>query len=157
VGALGLVTGIVCGLAISSLIGGLIGQGRGRQADGALVGFLLGPIGWVIALALADLRAKCPLCGGVIVEGMQKCRNCGSDLPQPEKVDLRLLVPEDGSQGVEKVDGLAYTLITGRKDEAFCFVCRRCSSMEGMYHNEESGVYCHPVCLSRYAASKKPG
>jgi len=41
---------LLSGLVISSLIGLAIGQTRGRSDVGFLLGFLLGPIGWLIIL-----------------------------------------------------------------------------------------------------------
>ncbi len=40
------------GVVVSALIGGAIGSQRGRAGDGAGLGVLLGPLGWVIALFL---------------------------------------------------------------------------------------------------------
>ena len=41
---------LLIGLAVSSLIGLAIGQTRGRSGAGLIVGFLLGPIGWLLIL-----------------------------------------------------------------------------------------------------------
>ena len=59
------------------IIGYLIGRTRGRERDGFALG-LLWPIGWVIIFLLPDKRAKCPECGGTIVPGANRCKNCGS-------------------------------------------------------------------------------
>jgi len=69
---------LIVGLIISSLIGALIGKYKGRTGEGALAGFLLGPIGWLIAALFEDRRQRCSECGGVIVEGARKCMHCGS-------------------------------------------------------------------------------
>lgn len=35
---------------------------------------------------------ECPACGGVISEGMGKCRECGHDLEDDEPEDLKVTV-----------------------------------------------------------------
>lgn len=71
---------IVAVLAIANTaVGWAIGVSRKRPIDGAVVGFILGPIGWLLMLFLfADERPRCPACGGVVNEGYAKCRHCGS-------------------------------------------------------------------------------
>ena len=64
-------------------IGAAIGQKKGRTGAGFLWGFLLGPIGWLVIGLGPSLLPKCPECGGEIVQGAKKCKNCGSDLPLP--------------------------------------------------------------------------
>lgn len=67
---------------VGPLIGTLIGQNKGRIAAGALFGLLLGPIGWAIVALGPNLKPKCPECGGVVVPGARKCKNCGSRIPR---------------------------------------------------------------------------
>lgn len=69
---------ILIGLAISSLIGALIGKYKGHAVLGAVLGFFFGPIGWLIAALSSDDREKCIECGGAVVEGARKCMHCGS-------------------------------------------------------------------------------
>lgn len=66
---------------IMALIGCAIGQINGRPAAGFLWGLLLGPIGWLIVIIGPNMKPKCPECGGIVVEGARKCKNCGSALP----------------------------------------------------------------------------
>ena len=67
-------------LAVMAVIGGLIGSRNGNTLAGVILGFLLGPIGWLITLLWSDPRPKCPECGGVVVKGAAKCKNCGSTI-----------------------------------------------------------------------------
>ncbi|HSI10385.1 MAG TPA: hypothetical protein VK961_00010 [Chthoniobacter sp.] len=46
-----LITLLIVG-GIGGLIGTLIGRGRGRGGEGALLGFCFGPIGWIVVLLL---------------------------------------------------------------------------------------------------------
>ena len=118
---------IVCsGLALSAVVGGMIGQAKGQAGAGVALGLLLGPIGWLVVFLQSDPRPRCPLCGGVIVPGARKCKNCGSDLPQPPKVDLVVV------QGAVRVGGRTFIPLSGADGEAFCFVCRRVSPKNGM-------------------------
>lgn len=61
-------------------IGGAIGEGRGNAGTGAMVGAILGPIGWLIAAVLPYAR-KCPACLGGVPERATVCKNCGRELP----------------------------------------------------------------------------
>lgn len=75
--------------------GGIILANKGRSGCGGFaLGFLLGPIGLIIALVMGkdhteldkqalkkgDVR-KCPTCAELVKVEATKCRFCGSDLP----------------------------------------------------------------------------
>jgi hypothetical protein len=68
-------------VALGALVGAAIGKSKGRALAGAAWGIFLGPIGWIVMAIVPDVRIKCPFCGGEIVAGAIKCKNCGSDLP----------------------------------------------------------------------------
>jgi hypothetical protein len=61
-----------------AIVGYFIGRSKGTPQRGAIVGGILGPLGWLIMLMLPNIRPICPYCKGYIVEGAQKCKNCGS-------------------------------------------------------------------------------
>ena len=68
---------------LTGAIGVAIGKHKARSGVmSAILGILLGPIGW-LALAIGpDYRPQCPECRGVIVTGARRCQNCGIELPQ---------------------------------------------------------------------------
>lgn len=71
---------LISWILINSLIGGAIGQSKKRVGAGVLFGLLLGPIGWLLIAAGPNMGPKCPECGGTVVEGAKKCKNCGANL-----------------------------------------------------------------------------
>jgi len=66
-----------------SIIGGIVGYFRGRAAEGAAWGFLLGPVGVGIVLMRDDARPKCSACLKPIAEGATRCPHCCADQPKP--------------------------------------------------------------------------
>jgi predicted amidophosphoribosyltransferase len=79
---------VVSGLSVSAVIGLLIGRMRGRGADGLCLGLLLGPIGWLLAALLRDLRFRCPRCLRPVPDTASRCV-CGHDLFPPRRPDPR--------------------------------------------------------------------
>lgn len=63
------------------VIGLLIGKLRGRESFGFWMGFLLGPLGWLITLLMGQGGPKCPECFGTVDPRAKKCCHCASDLP----------------------------------------------------------------------------
>lgn len=80
-------------LAVTGLVGALIGQVKNRVGLGIFLGLILGPIGWLIIALCENHSLKCPECGGVVVEGARKCKNCGSTLT--EAVNQPVEVPQN--------------------------------------------------------------
>jgi hypothetical protein len=69
------------GIVLQTFIGGAIGEAaRGQFLSGCLLGMLLGPLGWVLVLAVNDKRRKCPSCRGAVPGDAMKCRHCGDPL-----------------------------------------------------------------------------
>ena len=65
---------------LGGIVGALIGKAKGRVGLGIFLGALFGPIGWAVVALLSNKIPKCPECGGIIVEGARKCKNCGTTL-----------------------------------------------------------------------------
>lgn len=75
----------IVGVLFWAVIGCLIGRGIGRTFRnqpfvGGVLGFLFGAIGWLLIIGIEDKRPKCPECGGLIVNGMRRCKSCGEIL-----------------------------------------------------------------------------
>lgn len=74
------IIGPLVGMLVLGIVGAFVGDTRGRQALGFWLGFFLGPIGIIIVALLSDERFKCPDCGGAVVPGKPRCKNCGAQL-----------------------------------------------------------------------------
>lgn len=66
---------IICGI-----VAGMIGSGKGQGCFGFIIGFLLGPIGIIIALISKGNRKQCPYCKEYINKDATRCPKCQSDL-----------------------------------------------------------------------------
>ena len=59
---------------------------RGKERNVALwlvVGLLLGPVGFLLALANPRGGKECPECAKMVRKGAIACKNCGVDFDQP--------------------------------------------------------------------------
>jgi hypothetical protein len=68
------------------VVGGLIGDRKGRTAVGAVLGLLLGPMGWLIVALGPDYKhatetKKCPFCAEVVKREAVVCKHCGREFP----------------------------------------------------------------------------
>ena len=95
--------------ALFGVAGGIIMSNKGRSGCGGFaLGFLLGPIGLIIALVSStdhremekkalvggDVR-KCPQCAELIKREAQKCRYCGSEVEPREVEEKPISLPVD--------------------------------------------------------------
>ena len=68
---------LLLGAVVCAVIGIFIGQSRGRWAiEGALWGFFLGPIGWLIMALGGYHGAKCPHCREAVDADAAVCPHC---------------------------------------------------------------------------------
>ena len=103
-----LIVWLLCGVAAA-----LVMQNKARSGCGGFaIGFLLGPIGLIVALVMApdhreaerkslqsgDMR-RCPHCAELIRLAATKCRYCGSNVPPVE--------PEAPPQFGERPEGVS--------------------------------------------------
>jgi hypothetical protein len=98
-----------------AIICAVIAGNKGRSSIGwGILGFLLGPLGIVLALVVSskkapiesvsiehgDIRA-CPFCAEPIKRQAIKCKHCGSDVPVEEAVEAPI------SAFFERPDGMS--------------------------------------------------
>ena len=75
-----------------SVIAGLIGAKKGAGCSGLFVGFLLGPLGIIIALIMSGNRIKCPYCKKEIDPKAMKCPYCQSDITEKKILEGKKIV-----------------------------------------------------------------
>jgi|GEM_PF-2260170 len=70
------------GWCVSLLIGGLLGKYiKDRPGAGVLLAAFLGPLGWLLVLAIEDNMRKCPQCQERVAKEASVCRYCRLSLP----------------------------------------------------------------------------
>jgi hypothetical protein len=68
------------GLLACAVVGAYIGQtAKARPVAGAVLGLLLGPIGWAVVFVIAG-APRCPACMSHIHRLARKCPKCGESL-----------------------------------------------------------------------------
>ena len=86
----GFVVSVFLTLVLCSAVASLVGQWKGcKPGDGAVLGFLLGPIGiWFAAVFMSDYRdRRCPHCVELIPRRATACRACGRDTQIVHELD----------------------------------------------------------------------
>jgi len=88
---MGLLTVIIFDSVIFAAVGAILLSSRGRSGTGFMLGFLLGPVGAIIAAVMrverpptvpttgAPIR-NCPDCAETVLAAARKCRFCGAAL-----------------------------------------------------------------------------
>lgn len=72
---------MIAGLAnvLSAAVGYVIGHRLGRPVAGIVWALLLGPLGWLVVLAVGDARSRCAECGKPLAaEHARRCAACGA-------------------------------------------------------------------------------
>ena len=76
---------IILWLIIGVIVGAIIGDHKGRAGEGAVLGLILGPIGWLIVALGANHKLeretrKCPFCAELVKREATICKHCHREL-----------------------------------------------------------------------------
>lgn len=128
------------------VVSAVVMSNKGRSGCGGFaLGFLLGPIGLIIALVLkadnseierneisSGLNRKCPFCAEIIKIEAKKCRHCGSTIEKPldDEIRRQLIFSETelSFYGLEQILTLEKVLSQNDKSveiEVCNAICRR--------------------------------
>ena len=67
---------VIIAWAACGLLGWAVANGKGRGADGAALGFFLGPFGVIFAMLLGDKRTRCSFCREPVAPEATVCPHC---------------------------------------------------------------------------------
>lgn len=131
--------GMVIGAIMGALGGLAIGRCRGRPEAGLWLGLLLGPLGWLILIVGPDHRPKCPECGGVVVKGARRCKNCGQALAELRSEPLSHVEELRCEKCTEKFPSRYWFHDEGRATRRVCVECKKTMSREALAAFLETG------------------
>jgi len=88
------VEGVILGFAIASLIGAVLGKSlKDRAGEGALLGLLFGPVGWLAVCLISDNKRLCPECQERVAITARICKHCRFRLPPPPSPEAMGFLP----------------------------------------------------------------
>jgi hypothetical protein len=100
----GFISSFVFWIGVNGLIGYAIGKSKNEISACVLLSVFLGPIGWLIALAVKGNVRKCPFCAEQIKSEAKVCRYCGREVTPTE-------APKPAVPSVPKTKSLASDIV----------------------------------------------
>lgn len=80
---------------VSTSIGAWVGSWRGRPGAGLFLGFVAGPIGWLIVVAAPTAAPLCAECHHPTTSDAKVCGACGRRFSPPNHLSAYRAVVED--------------------------------------------------------------
>jgi hypothetical protein len=74
---------LIVQISITAVGASLGRQFAGRPIVGAILGFVFGPLGWLMVFCFIDRRRRCAACRTVAGPTDVACGRCGRTLPRP--------------------------------------------------------------------------